>query len=342
MIDGRFLTLLAAPRPRRRAPRLPGGRRRPWLRGPARRPGTTGSSPSTTRARPVGPSTRASLPGYTKSQVERLPSGLRVALVAEGGLPGDVATTGAEHGVPVALPVGTVTWPAGARVSAATADPLWDGAEVRVEWMVTLSPHGSCGAVVEAVPRLTHRCGATALLVELSRATVRRARRGRWCSTWRPGTRRRRRCRCSSGADPAARRASSSGCAPDVADEAQTGRGEPARGRGRLPEVRRAAVPGPLVHGLRRRVPRRAGRRLDRALGRRRRGPQVRVRRVRRVDALGPGDLGAQVRLLRQREGRGARRRLRRRRVRARARPGRLSRGTTRRRCSAARAAARR
>ena len=108
------------------------------------------------------------LPGFTKSQVERLPSGLRVALTAEGGLPGDVATTGAEHGVPVALPVGTVTWPAGARVSAATADPLWDGAEVRVEWMVTLSPHGSCGAVVEAVPRLTHRCGATALLVELS------------------------------------------------------------------------------------------------------------------------------------------------------------------------------
>jgi len=112
------------------------------------------------------------LEGFTKSQVERLPSGLRVALTAEGGLPGNVATTGAEHGVPVALPVGTVAWPAGARVSAAVSDPLWDGAEVRVEWLVTLSPHGSCGAVVEAVPRLTHLCGTTVLLVEL---TVRRS-----------------------------------------------------------------------------------------------------------------------------------------------------------------------
>jgi hypothetical protein len=108
------------------------------------------------------------LPGWAKSQVERLPSGLRVGLVGGGGLPGTAATTGAEHGVPVAVPVGRVTWPAGARVSRATDDPMWTGAEVRVEWLVTLSPCGTCGAVVDAVPRLTHPCGATAVRAELA------------------------------------------------------------------------------------------------------------------------------------------------------------------------------
>jgi len=113
------------------------------------------------------------LPGWATSQVVRLPSGLRVGLVGGGGLPGTAATTGAEQGVPVALPVGTVTWPAGARVGRATDDPMWAGAEVRVEWLVTLSPCGTCGAVVDAVPRLTHPCGATAVLDELAvRRTV--------------------------------------------------------------------------------------------------------------------------------------------------------------------------
>lgn len=113
------------------------------------------------------------LPGYAKTPVDRLASGLRVGLAGDGGLPGTASATGAEHGVPVALPVGTVTWPTGGHVTVATDDPLWSGAEVRVEWMLTVTPSGSCRVALEAVPRLTHRCGTTALLVEFAvRRTV--------------------------------------------------------------------------------------------------------------------------------------------------------------------------
>jgi hypothetical protein len=90
--------------------------------------------------------------------------GLRVAVADEEGLSAQAATSAVEEAVPAAVLVGFSRWPAGA--GPAALDPAWDGAQVRVEWLVSLRARGARSVDVEAVPRLVQRSGASALVEE--------------------------------------------------------------------------------------------------------------------------------------------------------------------------------
>jgi hypothetical protein len=98
------------------------------------------------------------VPGATLAQ------GLRVAVATDAGLSGLAATHAFLEGVPAPVVVGYAAWPEGA--SPATEDAQWAGVQVRVEWMVALHARGSCAVDLEAVPRVVHPTGCTALLDE--------------------------------------------------------------------------------------------------------------------------------------------------------------------------------
>lgn len=65
------------------------------------------------------------------------------------------------------VPVGEAVWRRGAYAGAATADPIWEGATVAVEWVVSIARRGSCLVEVTLVPRLVHPTGCVAILDDL-------------------------------------------------------------------------------------------------------------------------------------------------------------------------------
>jgi hypothetical protein len=94
------------------------------------------------------------LDGPMPSPSQSLAGGLRVAVTASPGLSGSAASHALFEGVPSALPVGRMRWPAPPHVSGAVATGGWSGAEVEIAWLVKVTPRGSCAVEVEAVPRL--------------------------------------------------------------------------------------------------------------------------------------------------------------------------------------------
>lgn len=93
-----------------------------------------------------------------------LVGGLRTTVAEDGGLLGRAETYNVEESKPAAILVGFTRWPEGA--TTATADPMWTNVEVRVDWLLSLHPKGSCAVDVEAMPRLMLPSGCTALLEE--------------------------------------------------------------------------------------------------------------------------------------------------------------------------------
>lgn len=98
------------------------------------------------------------LPGTALGQ------GLRASVATDTGLSGLAASHALAEGVPEAVLVGFTTWPEGA--SPATVDAMWTGAKVRVEWLVSLHGRTACSVDLDAMPRLVHPSGCTALLDE--------------------------------------------------------------------------------------------------------------------------------------------------------------------------------
>jgi hypothetical protein len=109
----------------------------------------------------------ARLRGPGPATFDAHPGGLRVAVVEDAPLPGDADSHQAIEGHPIPLPVSRGIWPNRPYTSPATADPIWVGAEVHVDWVVALEPRGSCAVLLEAAPRLTHASGCVAVLTDL-------------------------------------------------------------------------------------------------------------------------------------------------------------------------------
>jgi hypothetical protein len=94
-------------------------------------------------------------------------AGLRVAVVADAGLPGDADTHEVVEDVAVALPVGRARWAGRPYASPATSDEIWLGSDVRVAWVVAVERRGPCAVLIEAAPQLTHPSGCVAVLTDL-------------------------------------------------------------------------------------------------------------------------------------------------------------------------------
>ena len=102
--------------------------------------------------------------GPIDTGAESLAGGLRVAVASATPVSSRAATHAVEEGSPGAVLVGYVRWPSDAWP--ATEQSGWAGAEVRVEWLVALSPRGVGTVAFEAVPRLHGAAPCPVLLEE--------------------------------------------------------------------------------------------------------------------------------------------------------------------------------
>jgi hypothetical protein len=108
------------------------------------------------------------LPGPAPTPSDPHPGGLRVAVTAEPGLPGDADAHEVYERVAFDVPVGRrAVWTGRPYASPAAVDPMWVGAEVGVVWAVVLESRTDCAVLVDAVPVLIHQSGCRAALVDL-------------------------------------------------------------------------------------------------------------------------------------------------------------------------------